>query len=121
MYSRETFFEHIRKSFAFPVYHTDIILIRQAKKKAAAYCRRTKLLFTERLAVGALILGGICLMGTHQNAIQGAVVLAVAMVCAGLYGAFDGLVSMAVHCAFLLLFGMALVWAAKEFSFREYL
>ena len=36
-------------------------------------------------------------MGTNQNAIQRAVVLAVTMICAGLDGAFDALICIAVH------------------------
>ena len=52
---------------------------------------------TERLAVGALILGRIGLMGTHQNPVQSAVVLVVAMICAGLDGAFDALVGIVLH------------------------
>ena len=56
-----------------------------------------KSLLAEGLAVGALILGGVGLVGTHQNPIQGAVVLGVAVVSAGLDGAFDALVGMAVH------------------------
>ena len=60
------------------------------------------LALAEGLAVGALVLSGVGLMGAHQDAVQGAVVLAVAMVCAGLDGAFDALVGMAVHIHFLL-------------------
>ena len=71
--------------------------------------RRTFLLLAERLAVGALILGGIGFMGAHQNPVQRAVVLAVAVVSAGLDGAFDALVSVTIHSCILLLFGTALV------------
>ena len=42
-------------------------------------------------------------MGTHQDLIQGAVVLVLAVVSAGLDGAFDALVCMAIHIEFLLL------------------
>ena len=62
-----------------------------------------KLLLAEGLAVGALIHGGIGLMGTNHDLIQGAVVLGVAVVCAGLDGAFNALVGMAIHNRFLLL------------------
>ena len=55
------------------------------------------LLFAEGLAVGTLVLGGVALMGAHQNPVQGAVVLLVAVVCAGLHGAFNALVCVAVH------------------------
>ena len=60
------------------------------------------LALAEGFAVGALVLGGICLVGTHQDAVQGAVVLAVAVVSTGLHGTLDTLVCMAVHCHFLL-------------------
>ena len=60
------------------------------------------LFLTEGLAVSALVLGGVSLVGAHQNPVQGAVVLAVAVVGAGLNGAFDALVCMAVHVEFLL-------------------
>ena len=56
----------------------------------------------EGLAVSALVLGGIGLVGAHQNPVQGAVVLAVAVICAGLNGTFDTLICMAIHNVFLL-------------------
>jgi len=64
---------------------------------AAKRCRIWFLALTEGLAVGALILGGIGLVGTHQDSIQGAVILAVAVVSAGLNGAFDALVCIVIH------------------------
>ena len=72
---------------------------------AAAKAAAITLLLAEGLAVGALIHGGICLMGTNHNAVQRAVVLSIAVVCAGLDGTFDALVCMAVHIHFLLHFG----------------
>mgnify|MGYP003309930045 CR=1 FL=1 len=63
----------------------------------------------EGLAVGALVHSRICLVGTHQDLVQGAVILILAVVSAGLDGAFDALVCMTVHNLFLLLFGTALV------------
>ena len=59
----------------------------------------TFLLLAEGLAVGALILGGIHLVGTHQNLVQRAVVLAGAVISALLNGAFDALVCIVVHNA----------------------
>ena len=41
-------------------------------------------------------------MGAHHDAIQGAVVLGIAVVSALLYGAFDALIGMTVHDSFLL-------------------
>ena len=55
------------------------------------------LLLAEGHAVGALVHSRILLMGTHQDPVQRAVVLAVAVVSALLDGTFDALVSMAVH------------------------
>jgi hypothetical protein len=75
------------------------------KKNRGSFCCRgtwTVLLLAERHAVGTLLRGGIALMGTHQDPLQGAVVLAVAVVSAGLHGAFNALVGMAVHMHFLL-------------------
>ena len=63
----------------------------------------------EGLAVSALVHGRICLVGTHQDLIQGAVVLAVAVVSTVFDGAFDALVCVTIHIVFLLLFGTALV------------
>ena len=56
----------------------------------------------EGLAVGALVLGGVGLVGAHQNAVQRAVVLVLTVVCALLDGALDTLVGMTVHFHFLL-------------------
>ena len=78
-----------------------------AATSAAAF---DSLLLAEGLTVGALILSGICLMGTNQNTIQRAVVLTVTVICAGLNGAFDALVCIVVHSYFLLLLNSILVW-----------
>ena len=55
------------------------------------------LLLAEGLAVGALVHGGVGLMGAHQDAVQRAVVLVLAVISALLDGAFDTLVGMTVH------------------------
>ena len=72
------------------------------------------LLLAEGLAVGALIHGGICLMGAHHDLVQRAVVLGVAVVSAGPDGAFDALVCVAVHVMFLLLLDSRLVCPGKR-------
>ena len=54
-------------------------------------------LLAEGLAVGALIHGGIGLMGAHQDAVQRAVVLVLTVVCALMDGAFDALIGVAFH------------------------
>ena len=63
---------------------------------------REPLSLAEGLAVGALIHGGIGFMGAHQDSVQRAVVCVVAVVCAGLDGAFDALIGLFVHAVFLL-------------------
>ncbi len=55
------------------------------------------LLFPERLAVRALIHGGVCFVGAHKDFVQRAVVCAVAVVCALANGAFDALIGVFVH------------------------
>ena len=60
------------------------------------------LLLAEGLTVSALIHGGICLVGAHHNAIQGTVVLGVAVICTLLDGALNALICVTVHCSFLL-------------------
>ena len=54
--------------------------------------------FAERLTVGALIHGGIRLMGTHQNTVQRTVILGITVMRALVYGAFNALVGMTIHC-----------------------
>ena len=94
-------------------YHTGLSPARQGKKataNAAAGLRRVPpgsaaaddLLFAEGLAVGTLIHGGVDLVGTHQDAVQGTVVLVLAVVGALLDSAFDAFVGMTAHCVFLL-------------------
>ena len=61
-----------------------------------------KLFFAEGFTVGALIHGGVLLVGAHQNAVQRAVVFRVAVIGALFDGAFDALVGMAIHGIFLL-------------------
>ena len=60
-------------------------------------------------------------MGTHQNPVQRAVVLGVAVIGAGLDGAFNALIGMTVHIHFLLLFGTGIVLPTEEKQFREIL
>ena len=55
------------------------------------------LLFVEGHAVGALVLGGIALVGANQNGIQRAVVLGSAVVGALTYGTLDALVGVTVR------------------------
>ena len=61
------------------------------------------LLLAEGFAVGALIHGGICLMGADHDTVQRAIVLGVAVISALLHSAFNALVGMTIHGVFLLL------------------
>ena len=95
---------HIITVFVLPVKSSE-------KENAAAIATASgSLLLAEGLTVGALILSGICLVGTHQNAVQRTVVLGVAVVSAGLNSTFDALVCIAVHARFLLFLISALVF-----------
>lgn len=60
------------------------------------------LLLAEGQAVGALVLGGVALMGAHHDAVQRTVVFRIAVVSALLNGAFDTLVCFAAHDIILL-------------------
>ena len=55
------------------------------------------LLLAEGLAVGALVNSGIGLMGTNQNALQGAEIGILTVVLALLNGTLNALVCMAIH------------------------
>ena len=59
--------------------------------------KRGNSLPVEGHAVGALIHSGIALVGTHQNPVQGAVILAAAVMGALMHGAFNGLVGVTIH------------------------
>ena len=85
-------------------YHKGFLSIRQEKKAAAGFCRSRCLLLPERLAVSALIHREICLVGTHQDLVQGAVVLVLTVISTLLDGTFDTLVCVTIHSNFLLLF-----------------
>jgi uncharacterized MAPEG superfamily protein len=96
VYTRKT-------SCKFRFYHTEFRRIRQEKTRQHELPRKIRqLLLAEGHAVGALIHGRICLMGADQNSVEGAVVFAVAVVCALLDGAFNGLVCMTIHNEILL-------------------
>ena len=68
-------------------------------------------LLPEGLAVGALIHSGVRLVGTHQDAVQRAVVGLVAVVSAGLDSALDALVGILVHVRSSFLLCSWIVWA----------
>lgn len=57
------------------------------------------LLLPEGLAIRALILGGVVLVGAHQDAVQGAVIVAAAVVGALLHGTGDAVVGTAAGMA----------------------
>ena len=62
---------------------------------AAFFC--AGLLLAEGHAVGTLVLSRIGLVGTHQNPVQGTIVLAFAVMGTLVHSALNGLVGMAVH------------------------
>jgi hypothetical protein len=70
-------------------------------------------LLPEGLAIGALVHSGVLLVSTHQDPVQGAVVLGVAVVSALLDGAFDALVGIIGHGSYLLLFGFGISMARE--------
>ena len=79
-----------------------------------------QLLFAERLAVSALVHGGIVFVSAHQNAIQGAEVLCVAVVSAGLNGAFDALIGVGVHFRSLLIFELGIIMTCQSKNMRRF-
>ena len=106
VYADKTFFEYkLKESSVFLFNFLDIItalrsFVKGSVRKNAAAAAAAFMPFlslAEGLAVRALVLSGICLVGTHQNPIQRAVVLAVAVICALLNGAFDALICVAIH------------------------
>ena len=71
-----------------------------SRKTAAAIAAAIlsgSLLLAEGLAVGALIVGRIHLVGAHQDLVQRTVVLVAAVMGALLDGTFNTLVSMTIH------------------------
>ncbi len=67
----------------------------------AAFHRR-ELFLAKGHAVGALIHGGIALVGADLDLVQRAVIRGIAVMRAGDDGAFDAVVGMAIHSGFLL-------------------
>ena len=87
------------------IYHILRFVSRQGKDSACGSpeaAARKSLSLAEGLTVGALVLGGVSFMGAHQNPVQRAVVLTVAMVCAGLNSTLDTLVCIVIHYEILL-------------------
>ena len=101
----KSFFNKNRKLFQLfpldsPGYHNGFMSFRQGPQKenaATSAAAFDSLLLAEGLTVGALIHGGIHLVGAHQNLVQGAIVLVAAMMGTLSDGTLDTLVSMAIH------------------------
>ena len=68
------------------------------RQKAAA---EKSLLLAEGLAVGTLVHGGVSLVSTNQDPLQGTVVGIIAMVSTLMNGALDALVCMAAHIHYI--------------------
>ena len=81
------------------------------KSRQRERCRNLScLLLPEGLTIGTLVLGGVHFMGAHQNTVQRAVVLVLAMVSALLDGTLDTLVGMTVHKKASFELDSELVW-----------
>ena len=93
--------------------------MRQLKKLPLFF--RTALLLAEGHAVSALVLGGICLMGTNHDPVQGAIVLVLAMVGTLADSAFDGFVGMAIHKKASFEFGFGNSMCVSGKTIQEYL
>ena len=77
---------------------TNCQFVKCAKRKAAAFAAaKDALLLAEGLAVGALVNGGVGLVGADKNTIQRTEVFGVAVIGALLNGAFDALVGITAH------------------------
>jgi hypothetical protein len=72
--------------------------------------RHSKLLLAEGLAVGALLIGGVHLVGSHLDVIKRAVISGIAVIGTLLDGTGDALVCVAVHKNSSFLLGSDLVW-----------
>ena len=90
--------------FIIPIFLSYVKMKRQ-KKAATVVAAEKGLLFLKGLAVGALIHGRIGFVSPYQNAIQGAEVFIIAVVCTLLNSTFDRFICFAIHDLFLLLFG----------------
>lgn len=100
MYGYKSIFEHFLENLH---YHTIFQANRQAReKKDGGLKPPPKLLLAERLAVCALVNGGVLLMGAHQDTVQRAVIFRIAVISTLLDGTFDALVCFAAHVVFLL-------------------
>ena len=71
-------------------------------KKSYGGRSRRSLLFAEGHAVGALILGGVCLVGAHLDLFQGTVVGIVTVIGTLRNGAGNALIGVTAHDSFLL-------------------
>ena len=91
----------------------------EKKAPAVSGASNQRSALTEGLAVGALIHGGVYLVGAHQNAVQRAVVLFFAVMGALVHGALNALVGMTIHCFFLLLNEFGVSIAEREKGIQE--
>ena len=105
---------YIRQKFLFIIPFI-FSFVKQNSKSAAAEAAAPFLSLAEGLAVGTLVHGRIGLVGAHQNPVQRAVVLGIAMVCAGLDGTLNALIGVVVHGSLLLFneFGISMSGVRK--------
>ena len=100
------------------MYITEFFLLYHIRQvKCGGKCRRCYLLLPEGHAVSTLVNSGVHLVSTHHNAVQRAVVLALAMMGTLLDGTLDALVG-TIHLFFLLCLNSYLVWLYISKVFR---
>lgn len=68
----------------------------------SCFCWIIELLALERLAVSALVLGGIQFVSSHMNGVQSAVILLTVVELALVNGTLDGFIDLAHFCYLLL-------------------
>ena len=103
-------------------YHTVFLSFRQEKEMDGGFRRRqNSLLSAEGLAVGALLIGGVHLVGSHLDVIKRAVISGIAVIGTLLDGTGDALVCVAVHKNSSFLLGSDLVWLRFANSFPLHL
>ena len=115
MYTSKTILEHLA------IYSMIHRVSRAVKKKDV---RRHSpplgcLLLSVGLTVSTLVLSGVCLVGTHQDPVQRAVILGIAVISTLLDGALDALVCMTVHIGASFVFGFDFSMAQTRKTIQE--
>ena len=101
IYAIHWFYHNISTNITGKCYQFLMHIINAAVCIIDAY-RSRKLLFTEGLAVGALIHSRVGFVGAYKDTVQGAVVCLITVICALRNGTLDALICFAIHFDFLL-------------------